>query len=162
MRRSKRRRKYLIIARAVFLFFAVFVVAVVVALSKIDMNSLRGNVLGVLRDSTGLPVEINGDMSWKLSLRPRVTVHQIVVPNYAGAKHKNLFEAENVEVRLDLFSLFRNRPTIQHVRVHNSKVFWDTKKSAAAITSNNEEQADTADSGVQTDIEKPEYPFMDP
>lgn len=166
MRRTKRRTKFLIIARAVFLFFAVFVVAVVVALSKIDMNSLRGNVLGVLQDSTGLPVEINGDMSWKLSLRPRLTVHKIVVPNYAGAKHKNLFEAEKVEVRLDLFSLFRNRPTIQHVRVHNSKFFWDTKKSANALAMNNdkkeEQKSNTADSGVQTDIEKPDYPFMDP
>ena len=80
------------ICPAVFLFFAVSVVAIVVALSKIDINSLRGNILDVLRNSTGLPVEISGDVSWKLSLRPRVTIHQITVPNYEGAKHKNMFE----------------------------------------------------------------------
>lgn len=165
-RRTTRKRKFLIIARAVFLFFAVFVVAVVVALSKIDMNSVRGNVLEVLRSSTGMPVEINGDMSWKLSLRPRVTIHQIVIPNAEGAKHKNLFEADTIDVRLDLFSLFRNRPTIQYVRVRDAKVFVDTKEKPKNITTNDEDKEEktpyTVDSAVDTEIKKPEYPFVDP
>lgn len=165
-KRTSRKKRFLIIARAVFLFFAVFVVAVVVALSKIDMNSIRGNVLEVLRGSTGMPVEINGDMAWKLSLRPRVTIHQIVIPNVNGGKHKNLFEADRVDVRLDLFSLFRNRPTIQYVRVHNAKVFVNTKDKGKTVKSNDDEQeeksSNTADSAVEVEVEKPEYPFMDP
>ncbi len=170
MKHMTRKKKFFVIARAVFLFFAVSVVAIVVALSKIDINSLRGNILDVLRNSTGLPVEISGDVSWKLSLRPRVTIHQITVPNYEGAKHKNMFEADTVEVRLDLISLFRNRPTIQHVRVRNAKVFWDEKSSAKYNAANtekkeaveNEKQPDTAEITVQTESEKPEYPFEDP
>ncbi len=157
MRRMTRRTKFLIIARAVFLFFAVFVVAVVVALSKIDTNSLRENILGILRSSTGLPVEIAGDVSWKLSLRPHVVINKITVPNAPGEKHKNLFEADTLEVRLNLLSLFRNRPTIQHVRIKNSKLFWNDN-----INAENDKNANTAESAEQGDVEKPEYPFMDP
>ena len=102
----KNKRKFFVFARAIFLFFAVLIIAIVAALSKMDMNVLRKNLLEVLRSSTGLQIEIMGDVSWKLSLRPRVTMRQVTVPNAEGAKHKNLLEAETIEVNLDLISLF--------------------------------------------------------
>lgn len=160
MRRMTRRTKFLIIARAIFLFFAVFAVAVVVALSKIDTNSLRENILGILRSSTGMPVEIAGDVSWKLSLRPHVVINKITVPNAPGEKHKNLFEADTLEVRLNLLSLFRNRPTIQHVRIKNGKLFWNDNINSE--NNKDDKNADTAESVAQGDVQKPEYPFMDP
>ncbi|MBO4745651.1 MAG: AsmA family protein [Alphaproteobacteria bacterium] len=160
MRRMTRRTKFLIIARAIFLFFAVSVVAVVVALSKIDTNSLRENILGILRSSTGMPVEIAGDVSWKLSLRPHVVINKITVPNAPGEKHKNLFEADTLEVRLNLLSLFRNRPTIQHVRIKNGKLFWNDNINAE--NNKDDKNTDTAESAAQGEIQKTEYPFMDP
>ncbi len=120
-----RKKKFLVFARVVFMFFMVLGVAIVIALAKMDMNSLRSNLLGVLRSSTGLPIEITGDVSWKLSLRPRVTMHGVSIPNEANAKHKNLFEADTIEVGLNLISLFSNRPTIQRIRVNDAKIFVD-------------------------------------
>ena len=58
-----RKKKFLIIARVIFMFFVVLGVAIVVALSKMDMNVLKSNLLGVLRSSTGLPIEITGDVT---------------------------------------------------------------------------------------------------
>lgn len=161
-----RRKKFFVIARVVFIFFMVLGVAVVIALSKMDMNVLRSNLLGVLRSSTGLPIEITGDVSWKLSLRPRVTMRGVSIPNTVKSKHKNLFEAETIEVGLDLISLFSNRPTIQRIRVNDAKVFVDKNsngKYELFDTANNDDKNGyTADSGAEKENEQPEYPFVDP
>ena len=162
---KKKKRKFFVFARAIFLFFAVLIVAIVAALSKMDMNVLRKNLLEVLRSSTGLQIEIMGDVSWKLSLRPRVTMRQVTVPNAEGAKHKNLLEAETIEVNLDLISLFSNRPTIQRVRVNDAKVFIDKDAKGELILpkfGNDEESSYTPDSAVEGENEIPEYPFVDP
>ena len=55
------------ILRIVGLFVVGLVVAIVVTLSQINLEKLRGNVLAILQDATGLPVEIEGAVSWKLS-----------------------------------------------------------------------------------------------
>lgn len=160
-----RKKKFFVIARVIFVFFMVLGVAIVIALSKMDMNVLRTNLLGVLRSSTGLPIEITGDVSWKLSLRPRVTMHGVSIPNEKNAKHKNLFEAKTIEVGLNLVSLFSNRPTIQRIRVNDAKIFIDKNangKYELFKNADNDKNAYTADSGVKDENIQPEYPFIDP
>ena len=159
-----RKQKFFIIARVVFLFFAVLALAVVVALSQIDMNNLRGSLLGVLRSSTNMPIEIDGDVSWKFSLRPHVTMNKIRIPNEKNKKHKNLFEASSIEVRLDLFSLFSNRPTIRNVRVNDAKVFLDKDKNGEFYIPkiSEEEPKKDVEQEAEVQTEQPEYPFVDP
>ena len=160
-----KKKKFFVFARVVFLFFAVLGVAVVVGLANMDMNVLRKNLLGVLRASTGLQIEILGDVSWKLSLRPRVTMKQVAVPNAAGAKHKNLLEAETIEVSLDLISLFSNRPTIQRVRVNDAKVYIDKDADGKFILPKmgaDDDAPDVAETNASVENEIPEYPFVDP
>ncbi|MBR2412311.1 MAG: AsmA family protein [Alphaproteobacteria bacterium] len=123
-----RKNRFLPIVRLLILFVAVLGVAVVVALSQVDMASLRGNILNVLRDATGMQVEIDGDVSWKLSLRPRIELNKVRVANAQWAKNKNAFSAEKIDVRLNLISLFRDRPTIQNVRVYDAVL--NVKKNA--------------------------------
>ena len=57
---KKKRNLFFVIVRVMVLFIMGLVVAGVVALSQINLEALRGNVLAVLRDATGLPVEIDG------------------------------------------------------------------------------------------------------
>lgn len=112
------------------LFFAVFrvlglflmglAVATVIALSQVNLETLRGNVLAILRDATGLPVQIDGAVSWKLSLRPKIELHQVRVPNADWARHKYAFSAEKIDVTMNLVSLFRDRPTIQNVKIYDA------------------------------------------
>ncbi len=157
-----RKKKFLIIARVIFIFFMVLGVAIVIALAKMDVASLKTNVLGVLRASTGLPIEISGDVTWKLSLRPRVTMHDVSVPNFEGAKNKNFIEAKTIEVGLDLISLFSNRPTIQRISVNDAKIFVDKNSDGEYEFFNSNKDSYTADSGVSSDNDKSEYPFVDP
>lgn len=146
------------ILRIVGLFLVGLVVAVVVALSRVNLETLRGNLVAVLRDATGMPVEIDGAVSWKFSLRPRVELNQVRVPNAEWAKEKYAFSAEKIDVRLNLISLFRDRPTIQNVRVYDADVNIERNSSGAySLESFSRAKASVSDGQVQ--IEK--YPFRD-
>ena len=117
-----KKRPFLSFLRIAGLFVVGLAVAVVVTLSQINLEKLRGNVLTILQDATGMPVEIDGAVSWKLSLRPRIELNQVRVANEDWAKNKYAFDAKKIDVRLNLISLFRDRPTIQNVRIYDAKI----------------------------------------
>ena len=124
MAKAKKQKKgsFFKIMRVLVLFVMGLVVAVVVALSQINLESLRSSVLTVLQDATGLPVEIDGAVSWKLSLRPQIELNRVRVPNADWAHHENAFSAEKIDVTLDLISLFRDRPTIQNIKIYDANI----------------------------------------
>lgn len=152
------KNKTLAVLRLLALFVVGLAVALVVALSQIDLESVRGNVLNVLRDATGMPVEIDGDVSWKLSLRPRIELNKVRIANADWAKNKNAFSAEKIDVRLNVLSLFRNRPTIQNVRIHDAKINIE-KNSAGQYSVSGWGKQDSTESTADTTPGK--YPFKD-
>lgn len=121
-----RRSVFLQILRVTGLFLMGLVVAIIVALSQVDLESLRGDIVSVLRDATGLPVEIDGAVSWKFSLRPQIELNQVRIANADWAKHKDAFHAEKIDVTLNLVSLFRDRPTIQNIVIYNATTCIET------------------------------------
>ena len=100
-------RRYLWVLRIIALFFMGLIVAIGVALSQVDLESLRGNILSILRESSNMPVEIDGKISWHFSLRPEIELNDIRIPNAEWAKNKNMFSAKKIDVRLDLLSLLK-------------------------------------------------------
>ena len=149
-----KKKKFFVLARVVFIFFAGLFVAAVIALSQMDMNNLRGTLLGVLQNSTGMPIEITGEVSWKLSLRPQVTMNKVKIPNPSG--QGNFFEAKSIDVRLNLLSLFLNRPTIQHVTV-NDAILRIKKDATGNYDWPYKNQETDSKENAQSD-----YPFDDP
>ncbi|MBP5707524.1 MAG: hypothetical protein J6W79_00835 [Alphaproteobacteria bacterium] len=67
MARKKKKSVFLMVFRVVGLFIGGLAVAVFVALSTVNLETLRGNILGIMRDATGLNVEIDGNISWVFS-----------------------------------------------------------------------------------------------
>jgi hypothetical protein len=104
------------------MFFMGLLVAVGIAFSQIDLESLRGNILHALRDATNMQVEIDGKMSWHFSLRPEIELNDVRIPNADWAKNKNLFSAKKIDVRLDLLSMFGSHPVIRHIKIHDAKI----------------------------------------
>lgn len=151
---------FFVVMRFLGLFIVGMMVAVVVALSRVNLETLRGNVLTILRDATGLPVEIDGKVAWKFSMRPKIELNQVRVANESWAKSKYAFSAKKIDVRLNLISLFRDRPTIQNVRVYDADINIeknaDGHYSLAVLPSVKDEKDVAALSGVQM------YPFKDP
>ena len=148
-----RKNRFFSIVRLLSLFVVGLGVAVVVTLSQINLEKLRGNLLAVLRDATGMPVEIEGAVSWKLSLRPMVELNKVRIANADWAKKKYGFSADKIDVRLNLISLFRDRPTVQNVRIYNAEL--NIEKNADGQYS----VAAQVPGGEDGTIEK--YPFKD-
>ena len=116
-------KRHVLLLRIVAFFFMGLLVAVGIALSQVNFESLRGNILSALRSSTNLPVEIDGAISWHFSLRPEIELNDVRIPNADWAKNENLFSAKKIDVRLDLLSLFKSHPVIRYIKVHDAKVF---------------------------------------
>ncbi len=115
-------RRHLWTLRIIVLFFAGLIAAIGIVLSQIDLESLRGNILSVLRDASNMPVEIDGKISWHFSLRPEIELNDVRIPNAEWAKNKNLFSAKKIYVRLDLLSLFKPHPVIRYIKLYDAKV----------------------------------------
>ena len=117
-----RRNPFFTILRMIALIVAGLVVALVVALSQVNLDTLRSSIVSVLQDATGMPVQVDGDVSWKLSLRPRIELNDVHIANADWAKNKYVYSADKIDVRLNLISLFHDRPTIQNIKMYDVKV----------------------------------------
>ena len=115
-------RKYLWLLRALFLSVMGMLVAFGIALHKINLETLRGNIVNALQEATDMPVEIDGEISWRFSLRPEIEFNSLRIPNAQWAKQKNLFSADKIDVRLDLLSLFKSNPVIRNIKIYNAKI----------------------------------------
>ena len=151
-------KRYLWLLRAIFLSVMGLLVAFGIALHQVNLESLRGNILSVLRDATNMPVEIDGKISWKFSLRPQIELNDVRIPNADWAKQKNLFSAEKIDVRLDLFSLFSSKPALRYIRVHNAKIVLEkNEKGENSVVYNKPQTSENQPDTTQTGVEK--YPI---
>ncbi len=164
----KKKTSFFMIARIIGLFFMGLIVAVFVALSQVNLETLRGDVLAILRDATGLPVEIEGSVSWKFSLRPRIELNQVRVLNEPWAKEKYGFSAEKIDVRLNLLSLLRDRPTIQNVRIYDAILNIEQNSGGEYSihpfrkSGKDTENLDSENTDAPDVVTQPEYPFKEP
>ena len=150
-------RKYLWLLRIIAVFFMGLIVAICIALSQVKLESLRGNILSVLRDSTNMPVEIDGKISWHFSLRPEIELNDVRIPNADWAKNKNMFTAKRIGVRLDLLSLFKSHPVIRHIKVYDAKIVIEKNdKDESSVVFNNTDAPEEVPDTEKDVIEK--YP----
>ncbi len=150
--------------RVIGLFIMGMVVAIVVALSQVNLETLRGSILSIMQNTTGMPVEINGEVSWKFSLRPQIEFHQVRIPNAEWAKHEYAFSAEKVSVNVNLISLLRGRVAIQNVRIDDATLCVeqnaDGMYSINQISTYAKNAVDTSGAGVQN-VAPSKYLFPD-
>lgn len=157
-----RRRRLRFWLRLVSLFVLGLVVAVVIALSQVNLESLRGNVISVLQNATGYPVQIDGVVSWKFSLRPRIELNQVRIANAEWAKEKYGFAAERMDVTLDLISLLRNRPTIRSIKLYDTAVRIEKNEQGKLSLQLTEKNIENAENEKDGEIEKiAKFPIKD-
>lgn len=159
---KRRKGSFFMIMRIIGLFFMGLVVAFVVALNQVNLETLRGNVLAILREATGMDVEIDGDVSWKFSLRPQIELNKVRIPNADWAKSDYVFSAEKIDVTINLISLFQSRPTIQNIKIHDAFINIEEdangRWSVSANKGAGKNALDTAESGIAQVASPEKYP----
>lgn len=116
-------KRHILLLRFIAFFFMGLIVAFGIAISQVNLETLRGNILSILRESTDMPVEIDGKISWDFSLRPQIELNEVRIPNADWAKHKDMFFAKKILVRMDLFSLFSSHPVIRNIKIYDAEIF---------------------------------------
>lgn len=162
VKKKKKRSVFLIMMRVLGLSLMGLIAAVVIALFHIDLESLRGDVLVALRTSTGLPVEIDGPVSWNLSLRPQIELNQVRVANAEWANADYAFSAEKIDVTLDLISLFRDAPTIKNIKVYNAVVNLEQNENGEFSVVPDMSDDNTVNNTSQASVDAPtDFPFVE-
>ena len=153
-------KRHILLLRFIVLFFMGLIVAFIVALRQVNLESLRGNILSVLRETTNMPIEIDGSMAWNFSLRPQIELNDVRIPNATWAKNKDLFFAKRINVRLDLFSLFSSHPVIRSITVHDAKVVLEKNaKGELSVVYNEDKKTEKTPDTEKAEVpEKPMYP----
>ena len=152
-----RRSLFFPIIRILSLIVVGLVVALVVALSQVNLETLRSSVVNVLQESTGVPVQVDGGVSWRFSLQPRIELNQVHIANPDWAKEKFAFSADRVDVRVNLLSLFRDRPTIQNIKMYNVTVDIEQNADGKYSVPLLNKKAESATEEKKLEI----YPFKD-
>ncbi len=152
-----RRSLFFPIMRMLCLIVVGLLVALVVALSQVNLETLRSSVISVLQESTGLPVQVDGGVAWRFSLQPRIELNQVSIANPDWAKEKYAYTADRIDVRINLLSLFRDRPTIHNVKMYDVKVNVEQNSDGKYSVPSFSKKADLTDE--EKKIEK--YPFKD-
>ena len=121
----RRRKFWIYFSRIFILLLGGAAVSVYIALSKVNLESLRGELAAGLENATGFPVEIRGAMSWRFSLRPRIVLYDVAVRSADWAVNPDGVHIQRIYAHLDLFSLFTSAPTIEALRIDGMRVFLE-------------------------------------
>ena len=150
-------RRHIWLLRITAFFFMGLIVAFIIALNQVNLESLRGNILSALRDATNMPIEVDGKMSWHFSLRPQIELNDVRIPNATWAKNKDMFFAKKINVRMDLFSLFSSHPVIRNIKITDAKIAIEKNKDGQnSIVFNEKQTPEKPPYAEQNDVEK--YP----
>lgn len=162
--RRRKKSTFLMVFRLIGLFIGGMAVALFVALNQINLETLRGVILDALCNATGMPVEIDGAISWKFSLRPKIELNNVRIKNADWAKNKYMFDADQIDVTLNLVSLLRNHPTIQNVSISDAKIALEKNSNGEYYVASHNDSAES-DKVPETDTTReksktqPKYPI---
>jgi hypothetical protein len=134
-------RRHIILLRVIAVCCMGLIAAFIIALNQINLESLRGNILSGLRETTNMPIEIDGPISWRFSLRPEIELNDVRIPAADWAKNKDVFSAKKIDVRLDLLSLLKSNPVIRYIKIFDAKIFIEQDAKGNSSLVFNETQA---------------------
>ena len=123
LQRQRKRTTFRILFHIFAMFVAGAIVAAVLAVRHFDINKLNQRVVDSFKQQTGILIEINGGMSWKFSFRPEITARDIRVRSKPWAQNPYAVVIPEMEIRLDILSMFGDNPAIQSIKLTRPVVF---------------------------------------
>lgn len=75
-------------------------VGVVGFLAQLDVNQYKSEILDYIASQTGQTLSVDGDIGFKLALKPTLLVNGIAFGNAKWAAHESMVTADRVEVQL--------------------------------------------------------------
>lgn len=104
---------------------AALVLLIVLLLLIFDWNMLKHPIERRVSAATGREFHINGDLSVKLSMKPRITLQGITLGNLPGAKEPQMASVEQLQFRLHLLKLLRGEIVLSQLKATAPRVLLE-------------------------------------
>jgi uncharacterized protein involved in outer membrane biogenesis len=106
--------KYLLwTAGAILAAFVLLVIASWVWIATFNLQEHRGRIETLASQALARDVHIDGPLSLKFSLFPRISIGDVRIANAAWAAQPDFLSVEHIEVEISLLSLLRDKLVIQ-------------------------------------------------
>lgn len=103
------------------------VVGVYVALQLVDLEQIKQVVTEQVKKQTGRTLVIAGGIEPTLGYTPTVTLMDVSLSNPSWASHKELFQAQQLHISLQLIPLFRGDIRINRIEVSGATIHLESK-----------------------------------
>jgi len=127
------------------------------ALSSIDVESYRGEIIQAAEDATGRKVKITGPIKLKISLTPAVVIEGVNMSNAPWAKDPRMVSIGRAEAEVDLIPAIFGAITVNRLVVHdatinlerrdNGKANWEFEPKVDDVAKKQTEKSDESVSG---------------
>lgn len=115
--------KMRLILRVMLLAIIAFFIGVIILVNNIDPNKYKSDLQKALEFTLNRPVKIEGDIKWKLiSFEPAIKMGKISISNTTWGKSKNIFEADNIVVKLSFKHLILRKISVETILIENPKL----------------------------------------
>lgn len=104
----------------------VFLVGGYLALSQLDFNSYKGQIVDAVKSSTGRDISI-GNIKVVPSLSPALVVEKVVFANADWAKNKDMVTVDEMKIKLAIIPLFHKNIVIDAFVVKNAVINLEEK-----------------------------------
>ena len=104
---------------------ALAVIGLGVFLAGFDLNQYKDDIVQLATDATGRTVEIKGDLGFKPSLIPTLSIAGVTLGNAEWAQHGNMFEVDQFEARVQLLPLLSGAIKINHVLIDGATLILE-------------------------------------
>jgi uncharacterized protein involved in outer membrane biogenesis len=128
----------------------VLVAGVALFISQLDPNEYRGEIADLVEDATGREVHLGGDLRIKLLPVPSVEANDVTFANAPWASQPNMVRAKRVRVDVALLPLLKGRIVVQHFVAIEPEVFLETDAEGRGNWQFGDEDASSAETGVDT------------
>ena len=118
-------KKILIVSLSIIV---VLVIGVVVAISFIDVNKYKGEVIQLVKDKTGREFEVGGEFEMALSLIPTVIVEDVKFGNAAWGSKPDMLHVDRFEVEVALLPLLSKNIQVNRLVLISPDILIETNK----------------------------------
>ncbi|HEY7862838.1 MAG TPA: AsmA family protein, partial [Thermoanaerobaculia bacterium] len=114
------------------IFFGIIVLAVAVLIVVVDEDDLKRYASTTVTKATGREFVIEGDLDIDLGWVSRVRAEEIQFENASWSDRRRMFEADALDVEIDLWQILRGRLVLPTVTLSAPRVILEKNKDGAA------------------------------
>lgn len=108
--------------------FVLVMIAVVAAISLIDINQYKGELIEAVENATGRDLQVGGDLNFGVSLVPTVVAEDVHFSNASWGSKPEMLSLNKFEVEVALLPLLSGNIQVNRLILLEPEILLETNK----------------------------------